>query len=372
MKRISFLTVIISVLTAVSLLLSGCGDENSQENNTANVTGTIFVDYVKSYENLGELAKDADLIAYGTIDRTETVPDESTRDGEDPRTQLRNTRATLRVEKSIKGDFTDEIIIIQTGAAGWLQEMGNPVFTSGERCFLFLRGGEDGIYGLLHPDGRFRIENDKVSSMNFVLPTGQARPPLDLTFWRIDLDKFITRIIEAVKSDIVIPDEEPVISINLLRVMGGRNDDLSIYEDGTVVFTKQWGLRHPMPDHPPMKAWRLGKIGAEDVEDLFEILESINFNGLEAHDRASDPHLGSGRMSDLRVTISANNGYIDNKVFSLAYSSEENRSQYKVYPLILNEVFEPLMRIAEEETKETYREEIERDIVYEYPDENEQ
>ena len=372
MKRISFLTIIIAVFTALSLLLSGCIQDNSQEQNTGNVTGIINVDYVKSYESLGELAEDADLIAYGTIDRTETVPDESTRDGEDPRTQLRNTRATLRVEKSIKGDFTDEIIIIQTGAAGWLQEMGNPVFTSGERCFLFLRGGEDGIYGLLHPDGRFRIENDKVSSMNFVLPTGQARLPIDLTFWRIDLDKFITRIIEAVKSDIVIPDEEPVISMNLLRVMGGRNDDLSIYEDGTVVFTKQWGLRHPMPDHPPMKAWRLGKIGAEDVEDLFEILESINFNGLEAHDRASDPHLGSGRMSDLRVTVSANKEDIDNKVFSLAYSSDENRSQYKVYPLILNEVFEPLMRIAEEETKETYREEIERDIVYEYPDENEQ
>lgn len=372
MKRKSSLTIIIAVIAAVFLLLSGCDHEESPQTNTGNVTGTIFVDYVKSYENLGELAEDADLIVIGTINRTETVPDEATRDKEDPRARMWNTRSVLRVEKSVKDDFTDEITIIQTGAKGWAEEPGNPVFAPGERCFLFLRGGENGIYGLLHPDGRLRIEDDKVSSMNFVLPTGQARPPLDLTFWRIDLDDFISRVIETVKSGFVIPDEEPVITMNLLRVMGGRNDDLSVYEDGTVVFIKQWRLRLPDPDHPPIKAWRFGKIGMDDVENLFEILESTNFNELEAHDRASDPHTGSGIMSDLRVTIFANNGYINNKVFSLAYSSDESHSQYKVYPLILNEIYSELMRIAEEETKEAYREEIERNIVYEYPDEDDQ
>jgi len=368
MKRISFLTYVITVLTAVSLLLSGCIQDNSQEQNTGNVTGIIHVDYVKSYENLGELAGEADLIVVGIVERTEAVLDEATRDSEDPRVQQRNTESYFRVEKSIKGDLTDEIIIVQMGAKGWLEEQGNPVFEPGERCFLFLRGGEDGIYRLLHPDGRFRIEDDKVSSMNFVLPTGQARPPLDLTFWGVDLDDFISRVIEAIKSGIVIPDEEPVISMNLLRVMGGRNDDLSIYEDGTVVFIKQWGLRLPAPDHPPMKAWRIGQISVENVDNLFEILESIEFNELEAHDRASDPHTGSGIMSDLRVTISASKGDIDNKVFSLGYSSDESPGQYKVYPRILNEIYSEIMRIAEEETEEVFREEIERNIVYEYAD----
>ena len=352
--------------------MSGCNHNNSQEKNTGNVTGNItsiiHVGYARVYENLGELADEADLIVTGTIDRIiEVVPDEATKDKEDPRSRTWLTRLAFRVEKSIKGDFTDEIIIIQTGAVGWAQEHGNPVFQPGERCFLFLRE-EDGIYYPFHPYGRFRIEDDKVSSMNYVLPTGQARPPVDLTFWKVELDEFSSRIIDAIKEDIIIPDEEPVISMNLLRVMGGRNDDLSVYEDGTVVFIKQWGLRLPAPDHPPMKAWRVGKIGTEDVENLFEILESISFNELAAHDRASDPHTGSGIMSDLRVTISASKGNIDNKVFSLGYSSDESSGQYKVYPLILNEIFENLMRIAEEETKETYREEIATNIIYEYPD----
>ncbi|MFC1946372.1 hypothetical protein ACFLXY_00475 [Chloroflexota bacterium] len=369
MKRIPSLTIVITVFTAVSLLLSGCNHESSQEdNNSSNTTGIIHVGYARSYENLGELADEADLIVAGTIDRTiEVVPDEATKDKKNPMSRMWLTQSAFKVEQSVKGDYTDEIIISQLDALGWAEEQDNPLFEPGERCLLFLRE-ENGIYYLFHPDGRFRIEDDRVSSMNYVLPTGQARPPLDLTFWRIDLDGFVSRVIEAIKSGFTIPDEEPVIFMNLLRIMGGRNDELSIYEDGTVVFIEQWGLRLPAPEHPPVKAWRVGQISIDDVGNLFEILESINFNELEAHDRASDPYTGSGRMSDLRVTISANNGYINNKVLSLAYSSDESHSQYKVYPLILNEIFENLMRIAEEETNEACREEMERNIVYEYPD----
>ncbi|HEY96460.1 MAG TPA: hypothetical protein G4O15_16155 [Dehalococcoidia bacterium] len=373
MKRISSLTIVIAILTAVFLLLSGCDHESNQDkytgNTAGNTIGIIHVEYARSYESLGELAGEADLIVAGTIDRImEVVPDEATKDKVDPGSRMWLTRSAFKVEKSVKGDFTDEIIIAQLGALGWAEEYGNPIFEPGERCFLFLREGDNGIYGLLHPDGRFRIEDDKVPSMNFLLPTGQARPPMNLTFWRVDLNDFLSRIIESIKSDLIIPNEEPVISMNLLRVMGGRKDDLSIYEDGTVVFTKQWGLRLPAPDRPPMKAWRIGQIGAEDVGNLLEILELIHFNELEPRDRASDPHTGSGIMSDLGVTISANKGYINNKVFSSGYSSDESPGQYKVYPLILNEIYSELMRIAEEETKEACREEIVTNIIYEYPD----
>src|SRR4030042_2399481 len=226
MKRIFFLTIVIAVSTVISLLAFGCNHESSQENDTGNATGVIFVEYNKSYESLGEMVADADLIVAGTIDRTiKVVPDEATKDKEDPRSRMWLTRSAFRVEKSIKGDFTDEIIITQIGALGWAEEDGNPIFEPGEGCFLFLRE-DDGIYYLFHPYCRFRIEDNKVSSMNFVLPTGQARPPLDLTFWRIDRDDFVSRVIEAIKAGFVIPGEDPVISMNLLRVMGGRNDEV--------------------------------------------------------------------------------------------------------------------------------------------------
>lgn len=356
-------------------MLSGCNHESSRENNsintTGNVTGIIHVGYARGYENLGEMAEDADLIVAGTIDRIiEVVPDKATKDKEDPMSRMWITRLAFRVERSVKGDFTDEIIIAQLGALGWAEEYGNPIFEPWERCFLFLREGEDGIYYLFYPDGRFRIEDDKVSSMNFVLPTGQARPPVNLTFWRVDLDEFIFRVIEAVKSGIVIPYEEPVILMDLSWVMGGRNDELSIYEDGTVVFIKQWRLRLPLPDRPPMKAWRVGKIGTEDVENLSDFLDSIGFNDLEEYTQAPEPGAESGITSDLYVTVSAQDGEIDNSVTAFGFFTPESDNAYKKLPYPIDEIYKKLIKIAEEETKEACREEIERNIIFEYPDEN--
>jgi hypothetical protein len=371
-KRISSLTILISVFATVFLLLSGCGHEESPQTNTGSVTGVIYVDYVKSYENLGELAEDADLIIVGTIDRTETVPDEATKDKEDPISRMWNTRSVLRIEKSLKNDFTDEITIIQTGAVGWAEEPGNPIFEPGERCFIFLREGEDGIYGLLHPDGRFKIDDDKVSSMNFILPTGQSRPPIDLKFWRIDLDDFISRVIEEIKSGFVIPDEEPVISMDLLWTMSGRHNELSIYKNGTVVYVKEWGLRMPMPEHPARRAWQFGKISIEDVESVFDYLNSVGFNDLEKYPEPLDPNTQSGVSSDLFAMISASNGNIDNTVVTDGYFTPEVDNKYKKLPPPLDEIYTKLIRIVDGETKEVYREEIERDIVYEYPDGDDQ
>ena len=375
MKRIPSLTIIIAVFTAVLLLLSGCDHESNQDNNsintTGNVTGIIYVDYARGYENLGELAGEADLIVIGTINRTETVPDEATMDKEDPRARMWNTRSVLRVEKSIKGDFTDEITIIQTGAKGWAEEPGNPVFEPGERCFLFLRKAEDNIYYLVHPDGRFGIEDDNVFSMNYVLPTGQARPLLYLTFWRVYLDDFISRVIEAIKSGFVIPEEEPVISMNLSWVMRGRNNVLSIYEDGTLTYIKEWDLRPPRLGNPPKRTWRIGKITMEDVTNLLGFLDSVGFNDLEEYTQAPDPDAKSGVTSDLYATISAHTVDIDNSVTAFGFFTPEIENPYKKLPYPLDEIYTKLTTIAEEETEEAYREEIERNIVYEYPDEDE-
>ena len=362
MKKISFFTILIAVLTAASLLVSGCNQESSQENNpintTGNVTGIIHVDYIKGYENLGELAGEADLIVVGIVERTEVVLDETTRDREDPRVQQRNTESYFRVEKSIKGDFTDEIIIVQMGAKGWLEEQGNPVFEPGERCFLFLRGSEDSIYGLLHPDGRFRIEDDKVSSMNFVLPTGQARPPLDLTFWRIDLDNFISRVIEAVRSSFVIPDEEPVINMDLQWMMSGFKNVVTMYETGTVIYVKQWGLRHPNPDNPAVRVWKYGEIDTVDMENLLGFLDSVDFKNLEKYYKPLDPSTQSGVSSDLYAVIYARYNDIDKKVITEGYFTPEIDNPYKKLPYPLDEIYTKLITIAEEETEEAYREEI--------------
>ncbi len=203
MKRLIIIaaSALLVLMVVVLLVQAGCSQENSPPDFNEDTSGTIFVDYIKSYENLGGLAADADLIAVGTINRTvEVVPDEATGDTGEPTARTYLTRSAFRIKKVVKGSAKSEIIISQMGAVGWLEENGNPVFKPGESYFLFLRDGKDGMYYLLHPLGRFKISDGDVNSMNYVLPTGQSRPPLDLMFWKIDLEDFISRVIEEMNT----------------------------------------------------------------------------------------------------------------------------------------------------------------------------
>jgi hypothetical protein len=362
------LTILVAVSIAAFLLVSGCGHGSTGGSNTEVTTASgVDIDYVAGYVlTIGDLAGDADLIVLGTVTGTvEVVPHETL-------AQVWQTKSAFNVEKSYKGDYEDEIIIIQTGAVGKGENPGNPVFESGEQCFLFLTKGTDGIYRLVDPQGRLRIEDGMVSSMNYLYPTEESRPPDELKFRKADLDIFLSQVMDAIKSDHPVPDEEPVIVMDLLRIMGGSHEELSIYKDGTVVCIREWRLRHPMPDYPPMRAWRFGKIDAEDVTDLLEFFRSSGFNNLYTDSRAVEPNAGSGVMSDLMITISQRNGRYNKTVTTSGYAPPEQDTMAKKLQPPLDEIYTKLKTIGDEETEEAYREEIKTDtnITYEYPEEN--
>lgn len=194
--------VTFGALTLLSVLVTqiGCSRESRLPDFSGNTTGDIFLDYVKGYGNLGELAADSDLIAVGTIDRTiGVVTDEATKN-ESLKNRSYLTRSAFRVERVVKGKADSEIILSQMGAVGWAEEVGNPVFRPGERLILFLRDGHDGRYYLLHPLGRYPIKDNSVYSMNYVLSEGQPRPPLDLIFWKVDLEEFIGRVTKEISN----------------------------------------------------------------------------------------------------------------------------------------------------------------------------
>jgi hypothetical protein len=201
MKKPIMFELLMVLVIAFLLVQAGCSRENSLPDFSGNAIGIINVEYAKSYENLGELAADADLITVGTIDRTvEVIPDEATERPGDPRSRTYLTQSAFQVERVLKGNSESEIVISQMGAVGWAEEYGNPIFKPGESYFLFLRVGGDGIYYLLNPLGRFKISDGNIYSMNYVLPTGQSRPPLDLMFWRIDLEEFIKRVTAEIET----------------------------------------------------------------------------------------------------------------------------------------------------------------------------
>ena len=204
-------TTVITILVLSTLLMQpGCSSESGSPYASGSAAGQIYVDYINSYDDIGELAADADVIATGTISRTvDVLPANPAEAIEDPRHRTYITLSAFSVEKIIKGDVKTEIIFSQMGATGRAEERGNPIFAPGEECLLFLREGSDGIYYLVHPVGRFNIKDGNVYSMNYVLPTGQSRPPQDLIFWKIDLDSFIARVTDAIdKARLTFTDEK--------------------------------------------------------------------------------------------------------------------------------------------------------------------
>ena len=185
---ILLLWILIGVFIGVS-----CGRDNRQIGLDEPVGSGIFVDYPKGYYSISELSADAMLIAVGRIDRTvEVGPDEATHGG------LSYTKSAFRLDKVLKGKATREVIVVQGGAIGQAEDVASPVFRPGERCVLFLKTTTEGeTYYVLGPWGRYRIVDNKVYSMNYVVKNrGYYEAPPGLNFNGVELDTFVKNITE--------------------------------------------------------------------------------------------------------------------------------------------------------------------------------
>lgn len=361
MKKIVLFAILVA-FTALSFLICGCGTESNREaNHEQTIVSVGHADYFGLNElTLGELANSADLIALGTVTRTiEIVPHETLKG-------VWQTKSAFQVEKSLKGDYGEEIIIIQTGAAG---KDDGPEFKNGEQCFLFLSKGVDDLYRAVDRYGRFRIVEGRVSSVTPVQTGGETPPAYDLQFNNTALGVFISKVIDAIKADHPIPDEVPVISLELWNTMGGSIHDIFIYQDGTIVNMNEWGLRMPILNRNAKRSWSFGKISSENVSEFFDYFDSIGFDALDPDSFTFTPN-SSGVMSDLQIKVTVNNGKIDNFLATSGYAPPEKDTAAKKLPPPLDEIYTKLITLADYETKEAWREDIPAggDISIEYPE----
>lgn len=162
----------------------------------------------------------------------------------------------------------------------------------------------------------------------------------------------------VIRENIRLPDEKPVIFMQLSRVMGGTNDEVSIYDDGTVISLKERNLRQMIVQIAPERAWRTGTISAGNVTGLFEFLESVNLNELEGNYSAVDPEAKSGVISDLQMAVTVRNNNRIKNVVAFGYSTPDSERPNKTLPWPLGEIYLKLIDIAENKTKEIYCEEL--------------
>ncbi len=195
MKVYGIVTAITSLIL-LSFFTAACDTEPGQTTDTESTTTNnkitiVSVDWAIYYQNIAELSLDADLIAYGEIDRVIEVQAQTISHTDRGDNIHYYTNFSFDISQVLKGDETEEAIIHQLGAADKMTVMDDPLFEPGEAYILFLRKTESGIcYVLGGPQGRFKIEDGKVYSMDNAYTDKIVISP-DLSFNGISLADFI-------------------------------------------------------------------------------------------------------------------------------------------------------------------------------------
>jgi len=147
-----------------------------------------------------------------------------------------------------------------------------------------------------------------------------------------------------------IPEDNPVIYEQLDYVMRGEFKYLYIYDDGSIIYVEEKGLR-PAGGNPT-RIWKTGEIRQQQLDSLLAYLGNSQLETLEDH------YVYSGeRKSDMQFTITVNSDKLSKTVSALGYPAPDNGGAYLDMPAPLNEIYERLKTISGL-TEEVYRENI--------------
>jgi hypothetical protein len=161
-------------------------------------------------------------------------------------------------------------------------------------------------------------------------------------------------------SRIDIPEETPVIYEQLNYIMRGEFKYLYIYEDGSIIYIEEKGMRLPMPGHPATKTWMMGEFTPEQLDSLVAYFENSGLEKLDEHyEFPGEPSKGGSiTRGDMDFTISIDSENLSKTVTASGYLTPNKGETYPDMPSPLNEIYTKLKNIAETETEEVYSEPI--------------
>ena len=168
---------------------------------------------------------------------------------------------------------------------------------------------------------------------------------------------------------IKIPEGSPVIGMDIFFSMRGEASELAIYEDGTVIYHEDKGLRQLVsPERPATRTWRTGLLQEEELNNLIDFFKTSKFDELDSYYQYPDPASGGGVTSDMYCTISISSGNVSNTVKTFGYLTPDHGPDLVPdLPYPLNEIYRRLRAIIDDNTEEVYRETIPLEkAIYEY------
>jgi hypothetical protein len=135
--------------------------------------------------------------------------------------------------------------------------------------------------------------------------------------------------------------------MDVKRVMHGEQSNLSIYEDGTVIFIEEQNLRMPSPEYPPTRTWKTGHLQEEELGELILFFKNSHFNELNEYNQfPGSPEGGGISYGDMSLTISIDHEDLSKTVTAAMYRTPDKGLSYPDMPYPLNDIYQRLRGIA--------------------------
>jgi hypothetical protein len=146
---------------------------------------------------------------------------------------------------------------------------------------------------------------------------------------------------------IEIPEGSPVIFEEVRYLMRGEISYLYIYEDGSIIYIQEKGLRFPFPDHPATRTWKTGKLTTEQLDSLLAYLDNSGLDKLnDSYTFPGKPEGGGITMSDMSFTVIVDDENLSKNVTAFGYLTPDKDETYPDMPVPLNEIYVRLRALA--------------------------
>lgn len=181
-----------------------------------------------------------------------------------------------------------------------------------------------------------------------------------------DTENPIPRLASPPPSGVSIPEGNPVIYERRDYVMRGQFTFLFIYEDGSILYIEETGLRMATSQYPATRTWKTGKLPPEELDNLLQLLTGSGFKKLDEYYKfPGKPTAGGGfTMGDMGLTITVNHGGLSKTVTAIGYLTPDGGETYPDMPSPLNKIYVKL-RAAARQTNEVAAETIQSSLAWE-------
>jgi len=179
-------------------------------------------------------------------------------------------------------------------------------------------------------------------------------------------ESLIPRLASPPPSGVSIPEGNPVIFERRDYVMRGQFSFLYVYEDGSILFIEEEGLRMATSQNPATRTWKTGKLQPQELDNLIQLFTSSGFKKLDEYYKFPGEPIADGgfRTGDMGFTVSINYGSLSKTVTAFGYMTPDGGETYPDMPSPLNKIYVQL-RAAALQTNEVAAENIQSSLAWE-------